>query len=350
MKPIADLLVRPEQTMLDAVRIIDKGGLQIALIVDDAGRLLGTATDGDVRRALLKGLPMSAPVVEVMNSRPRTAQQGAGARAAIQIMTDYSLRQVPVIDEHDKLLGIEYAGELMQHGKRDAWVVLMAGGLGTRLRPITDTTPKPLIPVGGRPLLEGIISSFADQGFERFFLSLNYKPELFKAYFGDGKKLGVSIEYLEEVEPRGTAGALSLLPEQPTRSLVVMNGDLLTSANFGQLMDFHEEHAAIGTMCVREYRNQVPYGVVETDHHRFLGVIEKPVQTYFVNAGIYALSPEALRRIPEDRSYNMTDLFTDFAASKESAAVFPIREYWLDVGRLEDLERAQLEYSEVFPR
>jgi NDP-sugar pyrophosphorylase family protein len=232
---------------------------------------------------------------------------------------------------------------------RDNWVVLMAGGLGSRLRPLTDECPKPMLRVGNKPLLETIIETFIEQGFRRFFISVNYMADTIKEYFGDGSRWGAEIQYLEETSRLGTAGALSLLPEKPQAPLLVMNGDLLTKINFRQLLDFHREHHAQGTMCVREYEFQVPYGVVKMDHHRITGFEEKPIQRYFVNAGIYVLEPQALQHIPHGVFFDMPSLFQTLMADRQEAVVFPIREYWLDIGHMADYDRANGEFARNFP-
>jgi NDP-sugar pyrophosphorylase family protein len=225
-------------------------------------------------------------------------------------------------------------------------VVLMAGGLGTRLQPLTDECPKPLLAVGGRPILETILESFAEQGFKRIFLSVNHKAEMIRSHFGAGERWGVQVEYLHESIRLGTAGALSLLPERPTTPVVVMNGDLLTRTNFDNLLRFHNAQDAIATMAVREYDFQVPYGVVRLNGANIESIEEKPVQRFFVNAGIYTLSPEALDYLPIQTMFDMPNLFEHLIAAGKTTAAYPLREYWLDIGRLEELERAQREWAE----
>jgi dTDP-glucose pyrophosphorylase len=347
MKDWRNALIRTGVTIREALATIEAGGLQIALVINEAGRLLGTLTDGDVRRGVLRGVTLEDAIDLVMNVSPRTLPPNTPRGTVLKLMGELRIHQLPVVDTEGRLLGLERIDDLIETPANDTWVVLMAGGLGSRLRPITETTPKPLIHVGGRPLIENIVSGFIAQGFRRFFLAVNYKAELFREHFGDGRRLGVEIEYLHERDRKGTAGALSLLP-RPTAPFLVMNGDLLTNLHFHQLLDFHTEHHAQATMCVREYAFQVPYGVVETDHYRLTGVVEKPLQTVLVNAGIYVLDPTALDVIPTDRTYDMTELFSDLVARGGETVVFPVREYWLDVGRMEDLEQASNDYQRVF--
>jgi len=217
----------------------------------------------------------------------------------------------------------------------------MAGGLGKRLRPLTENIPKPLIEVGGKPILETILEKFVDQGFQRFYISVNYKRDLIKDHFGSGKKWDVEIRYLDENEALGTAGALSLIPETPDKPIIVMNGDLMTDVDFGMMMDFHDDHRAMGTMGVRKYDFQVQFGVVQIENGSISSVNEKPVQKFLVNAGIYVLAPETLKDIPKGQQIDMPTLFNNWTISGKTCAAFPIHEYWLDVGRVEDLEIAE---------
>jgi dTDP-glucose pyrophosphorylase/predicted transcriptional regulator len=339
--------IAPNRSIRDAIRTIDEGAIRIALVVDDGNRLLGTVTDGDIRRGILKGISLDDAVERVMNAHPTTARADESRDAILERMKQTRLHQIPVVDGQGRLVAVEILDELLQTRQRDNWVVLMAGGLGSRLRPLTDECPKPLLKVGSKPLLEIILENFLEYGFRRFFLSVNYKAEMVKAHFGDGSRWGIEIRYIHEDRRLGTAGALSLLPERPALPLVVMNGDLLTKVNFQHLLDFHAEHGARATMCVREYDFQVPYGVVRIDHHRILGIDEKPVQRFFVNAGIYVLEPETLALIPPTY-FDMPDLFTKLIAERRETAVFPIREYWLDIGHMEDFARANGDFPEVF--
>jgi NDP-sugar pyrophosphorylase family protein len=231
------------------------------------------------------------------------------------------------------------------HQKPNA-VVIMAGGLGTRLHPLTQDTPKPMLKVGGKPILETIIQSFVDQGFVNFFVSLNYKAEVITNYFGDGSQLGATINYLHEKSRLGTAGGLSLLPQNIHAPIIVMNGDLLTRISVEALLDFHERESAVATMVVREDHYQVPYGVVEVDGTQIIGLEEKPVQRHLVNAGIYVISQTGLENIPTDTFYDMPTHFAKLSANGHRTAAFPLHEYWVDIGRLDELERAQREWPQ----
>jgi dTDP-glucose pyrophosphorylase len=341
-------IVPTAAALREAIAAIDGTPFKIALVVGADGTLKGTVTDGDVRRAILRGVQLGDPVAGVMNPRPKSVPATSGRNAVRAAMRAANVRQMPLVDAAGRVVGLDVLGAADVASDTRNWVVLMAGGMGSRLQPLTNDVPKPLLNVGGRPLIETIIENFVRQGFSRIFLAVRYKAEMFEAHFGDGARWGAQIEYLHEDQTRGTAGALSCLPERPSEALIVMNGDLLTSVDFRHLLAFHREHGAEATMCVREYSFVVPYGVIELDAHRVAAVSEKPVQRFFINAGIYVLEPSVLDRVPPDARFDMTSLFESLVADRHETAAFPIREYWLDVGRLDDLERARGEYAQVF--
>jgi dTDP-glucose pyrophosphorylase len=342
------VLVAADTSIREAVEILDASSMQIVLVVDGEGRLLGTVTDGDIRRGILKGVSLDEPAERIMNPEPTVAGVDEGRDGILAVMHRKKLHHVPLVDGQGRVVGLETIDELIEADARENWVVLMAGGLGSRLRPLTDDCPKPMLKVGNKPLLETILENFIEYGFRRFYLSVNYMADTVKSYFGDGSRWGVDIRYLQEDQKLGTAGALSLLPEKPAQPLLVMNGDVLTKVNFGHLLGFHTSHRASATMCVREYDFQVPYGVVRIDGHRITSIDEKPVQRFFVNAGIYVLEPEALDTIPADTYFDMPTLFEKLMERKKETVVFPIREYWLDIGHLADYDRANGEFTQVF--
>lgn len=345
-----DALVGPESTIKDVINSIERSVAKVALVVDENLVLLGTVTDGDVRRGLLRGALITDTAASVMNSQPRVAHVNDDPAPILDMMRRNICRQVPILDSLGKLVGLRTLEEALRVPQRPNWVFLMAGGRGQRLRPLTDDCPKPMLPVGGKPMLQIIIESLVRQGFVRFVISLNYKREMIRDYFGDGSKWGARIDYVEEDEniPLGTAGALSLLPGVPEHPMIVMNGDILTKVAFGALLDFHTEHRSIGTMCVRDYVLQVPYGVVEVDDHRLSEIVEKPTHRFLVNAGVYVLDPAALQYVPRDSAYDMPSLFGDMANRKLLASVFPIQEYWLDIGRIDDFNKANDDYIREF--
>ncbi|MEI6286857.1 MAG: nucleotidyltransferase family protein [Bacillota bacterium] len=347
MKNWRKVLISPSSTIFDAISAIDNNAMRIALVVDNEEKLLGTVTDGDIRRGILKGIPLTHTVDKIMNSTPFVVDVEANVEVIVEVMKSKQIFHVPIVDAQGKVLGLEVLDELLRQEEHDNWVVLMAGGLGARLRPLTDSCPKPLLTVGDKPLLETIIDNFKKNGFRRFYLAVNYKSEQIENYFGDGTHFGVEIVYLREDTRRGTAGALGLLPNKPDKPIIVMNGDLLTKVDFNNLLKFHLDQKAVGTMCVREYSFQIPYGIVKLNGQQIVAIDEKPIQEFFVNAGIYVLSPEVLEMI--NRSYlDMTSLFETIINNQLTTAVFPVREYWLDIGHLDDYNKANMEFFEVF--
>ncbi|MFD0696251.1 nucleotidyltransferase family protein [Paenibacillus sp. GCM10027628] len=342
------ILILPDISIFSALKILDQSAMQLLLVVDPMKRLLGTISDGDFRRGILKGISMDACVRDVMNSSPIVGSINDNHERIFALMRTKKLRHIPILNKNGCVVRVETLDEYINVEEMENPVVLMAGGLGTRLRPLTDDCPKPLLNIGGRPLLETIISNLEKNGFRNIFISVNYRAEMIEKYFGDGSQFGVNIRYIHEEQRMGTAGALTLLPEAPTKPIIIMNGDLLTKVNFKQLLEFHIEREAKATMCVRDYEFQVPYGVININEHRIKSIVEKPIQRYYVNAGIYVLNPEVLKRIPKETFYDMPTLYEQLVHSNEESVVFPIREYWLDIGRMDDYNRANVEFMEVF--
>lgn len=333
--------------ILLVVEIIDSHRMQIALVHED-GKLIGTVTDGDIRRGILAGVPLDAPVEEIMNSNPISAHENTSIEAATRIMRERLIYQLPLVNDQGQIVGMRLLKDYWQESREDNWVVLMAGGLGTRLHPLTEDCPKALLKVGDKPIMETIITKLVAQGFARFFVCVGYKADMIKNYFGDGSKWGAEITYVHEQEPLGTAGALTLLPERPSQPIFVMNSDLLTTMNFEYLLQFHKEHKAPATMSVREYQFTVPYGVVSSKEHHLLQIDEKPVHKFFVNVGIYVLDASALDLLEPGNACDMTNLFQRMLDRNLQPAVFPLREYWIDIGQSEDFEQAKSEYLKVF--
>ncbi|PAQ13672.1 alcohol dehydrogenase [Bacillaceae bacterium SAOS 7] len=348
MKNWEQIIISPDTTILDTMKVIDQSSLQFAVVTDFNRQLLGTVTDGDIRRGILNGLPLTTAIKEVMNSEPIYAYFSEYKLYKQELLTIKGVQQLPIVDKQKRIVRILFANEKQDVQFKDNVVILMAGGLGTRLRPLTDHMPKPMLTVGDKPILETIIQGFKQYGFTNFILSVNYKKEMIKNYFQDGDHLGVSISYIDESERLGTAGALSLLQERPDKPFFVMNGDLLTKINYEQLLNFHNETHSAATMCVREYEYQIPYGVIETENHRLLSIVEKPVHRSFVNAGIYVLNPEVLNYVPHRTFFDMPELFKIAMEQKHHVSAFPLREYWMDIGRLDDYKKADKEYIEQF--
>lgn len=342
------VLVHPETTLLETIKTLDKGALRIALVVTEDNRLVGVVTDGNIRRGLLNHIGMNEPVKKIMHPNPVTAKASDSREHILSLMGARDIEHIPVLDEAGVIIGLEILHRLTRPEPRDNWVVLMAGGLGSRLGPLTKECPKPLLRVGPKPILEVILESFLEYGFKRFYLSVNYRKNMIQEYFGDGSSWGAEIRYLEEKERLGTAGSLSLLPERPELPFFVMNGDLLTRINFQHILDFHAKHQAHATLCVRRVEQTVPFGVVEMAQHRLVNIEEKPVHNYFVNAGIYLLDPGLLPLIPNNRYLDMPDLFRKAIKNGHETAAFPFLDYWMDIGQMGDFNKACQEYPQVF--
>jgi dTDP-glucose pyrophosphorylase len=342
------ILVGPELPLEQAIATLDREGLRIALVVDEQRHLLGTLTDGDVRRALLRHVPLDVAVKTVMYTSPITAQRDWSNERVLALMEQHQLLQIPVLDEERRVTGLETLHGLLRKRRRDNPVFLMAGGFGTRLQPLTNHCPKPLLRVGNKPILEMIVEKFVDSGFHRFFISTHYMPEMIREQIGDGSRWGVKVQYVHEQEPLGTAGSLGLLPAaEVDLPLFVMNGDLLTNLDFQNVLAFHQEHAAAATMCVREYEHRVPYGVIQSEGHHIRAMVEKPVYRHFINAGIYLLAPELVRRVQPGTRIDMPTLLEQEIAQGRTVNMFPVHEYWLDIGRMEDFQRAQTEAGQL---
>jgi len=339
-----DALVSSSMTLRQTIEAITNSALQIALVVDDNNKLIGTVTDGDIRKAILAGKDLNITAAEAMRKSPTTSSASTPRTVIIKLMREKRIHQMPIVNESGQVVDVLTVDDMLGAQEKTNAVVIMAGGLGTRLHPLTQDTPKPMLNVGGKPILETIIQSFIDQGYVNFFVSLNFKAEIISDYFGDGSKLGASITYLHETTRLGTAGGLSLLPSEVKYPIIVMNGDLLTRISVDALLDFHQRENAVATMVVREDNYQIPFGVVEVDGTQIVGVTEKPTQRHLVNAGIYVISAKGLENIPADTYYDMPTHFTKLAADGHRITAFPLHEYWVDIGRLDELERAQREW------
>ncbi|MEE3807519.1 nucleotidyltransferase family protein [Lysinibacillus fusiformis] len=346
MKKWQKTLVNQNHTLLETMKIIDDSSLQFAVVVDEEQHLLGTVTDGDIRRGILRGEGLDVKITSIMNPNPITAKSGQRYHKYKQLMKSKMLKQLPIVDENNRIINILFADNIETTLNKNT-VVLMLGGLGTRLRPLTNDTPKPMLRVGNKPILETIIEGFKQYGYTNFIFSVNYKKEVIQDYFQNGEAFDVTIEYIEEDKKMGTAGALSLLKKRPTKPFFVMNGDLLTQINFDQLMQFHMEYESVATMCVREFEYQIPYGVIETNGTDLVTIKEKPIHRSFVNAGIYVLNPDVLDYIPQDEFYDMPSLFEKLIEKNSKTSVFPIREYWLDIGQIDDFNKANNEVKEL---
>jgi len=339
-----NILMAPTRSLRDALEVINEQASQVVLVVDNEDHLLGVVTDGDIRRALLKNLGLEVPLSEIMNLTPTTAQKGTSKEQLIELMERKSILSIPIIED-GKVVGLQLLKDFLSKPKFDNPVFLMAGGFGTRLRPLTDNCPKPMLQIGNKPILETVLQSFIKAGFRNFYISTHYMPELILNHFGDGSKWGVTIEYIHEDTPLGTGGSLGLLPNDVADELplILMNGDVLTKVDFARLLDFHCNNNADATMCVREYEYQIPYGVITGEGSRITEMVEKPIQRFFVNAGIYVLSPHVINEVPQNVNIDMPTILEQQIEKHKEVLMFPIHEYWLDIGRMDDFNRAQVD-------
>lgn len=338
-----NVVVSSEATLQEALKKLDESALRIVMVCNNEMTLQGVVTDGDIRRALLRGVGLDASVENVMNNNPTVVSSKTSRTDAIAIMQSKSILAIPVIDDN-RVVGLQTLQKLKSEKSYNNPIFIMAGGFGTRLRPLTDNTPKPMLKVGERPILETLLLNFIKSGFSNFYVSTHYLPHVIRDYFGDGSKWNVSITYVHEDEPLGTGGALGLLPDStPELPLIMVNGDVLTSVDFERVLDFHMTNDALATMCVREYDYQIPYGVIVGDGERIVSMEEKPIQRFFVNAGIYVISPTVFKNVEKNRRVDMPTLLQGYLDNNHDVLMFPIHEYWLDIGRMDDFKRAQLD-------
>ena len=347
MENIERFLLGSSASIREVMSCIDRNAKGIALIVDEEHHLIGTVTDGDVRRAILAGMDLDSPVQKLLERRsstpypqPITAPIGTPNAELIQLMNEHTIRQVPLLDDEGRVVDLALLSDMVKEYELPLSVVVMAGGYGMRLRPLTEDLPKPMLPVGDRPLMELVIEQLRQTGIRRVSVTTHYLANKIEEHFGDGHDFGVEINYVTEERPLGTAGALGLMdaPEEP---LLVINGDILTRVDFRAMLNYHREHNADLTVGVRQYDLQVPYGVVECQGPRVQRLREKPRHSFLVNAGIYLLEPSVHRYIPNGERFDMTDLIQRLLEEKHTVVSFPIVEYWLDIGQRADYEQAQ---------
>ena len=342
-------IIKFTDTILTAVEVLNSESLRIVMVVDENDRLAGTVTDGDIRRGLIKHLSMDTIITEIMFKEPTVALVEDSKKTILDKMKKLDLLQIPIVDNNRKIVGLETIQHLLEKRSYDNPVFLMAGGFGKRLQPLTDNIPKPLLKIGNKPILENILEQFIAAGFHNFYISTHYKAEMVREHFGDGGDWNVTIEYVHEDKPLGTAGSLGLLSKKISRlPILMMNGDLLTKIDFEQLLNFHLEEKGDATMCVREYDFQVPYGVIKADGYRIISIEEKPINKFFINAGVYVLSPSILDMVNGVNYLDMPKLLDKKIESNGQVNMFPVHEYWLDIGQIDQFNKAQQDSREMF--
>lgn len=330
-----------DSTFKDAIRCLNDSSMKIALVVNAQGVLEGTISDGDIRRGLLKGLDLGSSIESITHRNALVVPPSFGRDMVMQLMRSNQLQQIPVVDEQQRVVGLHLWNEITTPPPRDNLMVIMAGGKGTRLMPHTENCPKPMVLVAGKPMLQHIIERSQQEGFNHFVLAINYLGHMIEEYFGDGSRFGVKIDYLREQASLGTVGALSLLAQRPEASFVVTNGDVITDIRYGELLDFHIRHDATATMAVRVHEWQHPFGVVQIKGVDIVGFEEKPIARTHINAGVYALSPDALDELIHGGHCDMPTLFERIQAKLLRTVAYPMHEPWLDVGKPEDLKLAR---------
>jgi len=349
LKDWQEVTLKISDSLEKAISILHHGGLRVALVIDKKNKLLGTITDGDIRRALLKHQSMSSSIEGIMNNNPIVALSSDSREVIMMKMKGRDLLHIPIIDKSHTLVGLETLQHLTYDKCYDNPVFLMAGGFGTRLHPLTENIPKPLLKVGNKPILETIIDRFVKAGFHNFYISTYFKAHKIHEYFGDGSSWGVSIKYVEEDKPLGTAGSIALLPNDlPNLPILMMNGDVLTKVNFEHLLNFHQKENNLATMCIREYDVQIPFGVVNIENQKAKSFLEKPVKKFFVNAGIYVFEQEMIGKVNAGDFIDMPDLLEQQINEGKNVNVFPIHEYWKDVGQMKEYESVNNSFSNGF--
>jgi dTDP-glucose pyrophosphorylase len=341
-------LIKPNDSLEYAIKVLHESGYRIALVANEQDKLLGTVTDGDIRRALINKLNMESEISLIMNNKPIKARDLLSRQELLSIMSSKDLMHMPIVNNEDILCGLETLQHLIERPAYDNPIFLLAGGFGKRLQSLTKDVPKPLLNVGNKPILETIIEQFTQHGFHNFYISTYFKSELIKDYFDDGSKYGAKIHYINEDKPLGTAGSVGLLPDDiPNLPIIIMNGDLLTKVNFNDLLDFHNNNEGNATMCVREYEFKVPYGSVNIEGCKVTEIKEKPIHKSFVNAGIYVLEKNLIEKIDGKSYLDMTD-FLEMTIENDVVNAFPIHEYWLDIGLVEEYEKANQDINIIF--
>lgn len=333
--------INKDVNLIECMETIQRAGAGIALAINDDLQLIGTISDGDIRNALLQGYSLNSPVLPHINQHCFSVHTSVSRAEILDIMHARWFEQVPVVDEQNRVIGLHLLHDIVGRESRPNWAIVMAGGKGTRLRPLTETVPKPMIKVAGRPILERIILHLVSYGIQKIFISVNYLSDIIEDYFQDGAAYGIEVEYIRENMALGSGGSLSLLPEIPKHPMLVMNGDLIIDTNYAEMLNFHMENRFYATMGVYPYFHEVPYGCVETEGNRLVSIEEKPVLEKQVNAGVYVLSPEAIASIPEKTAFPITTLFEDAINKNLSCGTFSIEKEWLDIGTPQQLRTAR---------
>ncbi len=341
--------VTAKSTISEAINAINRSKAQIAFVLDDDCRLIGTVTDGDVRRAILSGSTLHSSVLDCMNDSYTFVTGDYDVQGLINTMKKKSIRQIPILDSQYHIIRLHTLDELLNPTQNNTPVIIMAGGRGERLSPLTERCPKPMLSVGERPILETILERMILYGFYRFYFSINYLGDQIRDYFGDGNKWCAEISYVEEDVKLGTAGALGLIDFPQNQNVIVLNGDVLSSFEPIKLLEFHQTQLADLTICLKKFEIEVPYGVVELAGPDVKSVTEKPKHTYFVSAGIYVFQSKVFTLIKKDRCLDMPDFVNTLLRNNEVVKGYPIYEYWTDIGHHAEILKARNDFKIHFP-
>lgn len=335
-------------TIKNAMKKIDKNLIGAALVLDDEKKVIGIVTDGDIRRAILSDKVLENKIIDIYNKNFKYVTENQSKKKAKEFMISNKIRQLPVLDENYKLKDMYFLDDLACCENKDNYVFILAGGLGTRLRPLTETVPKPMLLVGDKPILEVIIEQFKNYGFNNFIISLNYMGEIIENHFKDGKHMGVNIKYVKETKKLGTAGSIRLASKIFKKPFIVINGDILTGMDFDAFLMYHKTGSFDITVGVRNYEINVPYGVINAENNIIKSLKEKPSFSYFINSGVYVVNPNLIKLIPDGKIYNMTDLINDSLKCNHKSGVYNISEYWVDIGQHEEYKKANEDFNKVF--
>lgn len=345
---VRKIQVTTDVSIRDALKVMNMSAMETILVVDSEEKLVGLLSDGDIRRAILADIPLTECIGKIMNKNFTTVHHETDMKEIIRVMKHHYFKQLPLVDEKRRVVGIVLLKDIIAEKTKDNYVVLMAGGLGNRLKPLTENVPKPMLKIGDKPILEIIINQFKKYGFKNFIISINYKADIVEGYLGDGSDLDVNIRYVRETKRLGTAGCLKTLQGVTDKPFFVMNGDILTRLDFEDMMRFHTANRFDFTMGLRKYEQQIPYGVIETDGNEISALKEKPVNEYTINAGVYCLNPGLIEYIPEDEYFDITSLVEIALEKGHKIGGYVIKDYWTDIGRIEDYNKANDDYDGNF--
>ncbi len=333
-------ILNKDSLIQDAITNLNETGLKIILVVDNDNFFVGTISDGDIRRGLLEGFNIKDPINNIIHFEALVVPPEFKKDSVLKLMELNKISQIPIVNDKKTIVGLYTRENIADSNEINNIMVIMAGGIGSRLLPYTENCPKPMLKVSGKPILEHIIDRAKLEGFRHFVIAINYLGDMIKAYFGSGERMNITIDYIEEDKPLGTVGALSLMDNNFEGSFIVTNGDVITDIRYAELLDFHDNHMAEATMAVNVHEWQNPYGVVDIEGIEIKGFEEKPINKTHINAGVYALSKNALNFLKKNSHCDMPILFDLLRKSKKRIIAYPMHEPWLDVGKLNDLKKA----------